>query len=65
MHDTTYAAAGVFFTLGIIADRLPQNRPIDFIDAEKLYVEACARAVGAGVVWRIRHRRAMRRAVRA
>jgi methionine sulfoxide reductase heme-binding subunit len=61
IHYTTYAAAGVFFVHGVIADPLLQNRPIDFIDAEKLYVELCAVAVAAAIVWRFRHRRAIRR----
>ena len=65
VHFTTYAAALVFFAHGIIADPRLQNRPIDFIDAEKVYVELCAVAVAASVVWRIRHRRAIRRAARA
>jgi methionine sulfoxide reductase heme-binding subunit len=65
LHYTTYAAAVVFFTHGIIADPHLQNRPIDFIDAEKLYVEGCALAVLAVTVWRVRHRRAMRREARA
>ena len=62
VHYTTYAAAVVFFTHGIIADPLVQNRPIDFIDAEKVYVELCAVAVVAGTVWRVNHRRTIRRA---
>jgi predicted ferric reductase len=62
VHYTTYAAAVVFFTHGIIADPLLQNRPIDFIDAEKVYVELCAIAVAAATVWRFNHRRAIRRA---
>jgi DMSO/TMAO reductase YedYZ heme-binding membrane subunit len=62
VHYTTYAAAFVFFTHGIIADPLLQNRPIDFIDAEKVYVEVCALVVAGAIIWRINHRRAMRRA---
>src|SRR6266850_4602084 len=62
IHYTTYAAAGVFFVHGVIADPMLQNRPIDFIDAEKLYVELCAVAVAAAIVWRINHRRSLRRA---
>jgi methionine sulfoxide reductase heme-binding subunit len=65
VHFTTYAAALVFFAHGIIADPKLQNRPIDFIDAEKVYIELCAAAVAAATVWRIRHRRAVRRAARA
>jgi sulfoxide reductase heme-binding subunit YedZ len=64
IHYTTYAAAAVFFTHGVIADPLLQNRPIDFIDAEKLYVEGCALAVAAAVSWRIQHRRTVRRVAR-
>ena len=62
VHYTTYAAAAVFFTHGIIADPLLQNRPIDFIDAEKVYVEGCAVAVMAATLWRVKHRRSIRRA---
>jgi sulfoxide reductase heme-binding subunit YedZ len=65
VHYTTYAAASVFFTHGIIADPLLKNRPVDFIDAEKVYVELCALAVVAAIAWRVRHRRASRRAARA
>jgi methionine sulfoxide reductase heme-binding subunit len=63
-HYTTYAAAGVFFVHGVIADPRLQGRPVDFIDAEKVYVEGCAIAVGAAIVWRIKHRRSARRAAR-
>lgn len=65
IHYTTYAAAGVFFVHGIIADPLLKGRPIDWIDAEKVYVELCALAFVAAIVWRVRHRRAIRRAARA
>jgi DMSO/TMAO reductase YedYZ heme-binding membrane subunit len=60
-HYATYAAATVFFTHGVIADPLLQNRPVDFLDAEKVYVEGCAIAVAAAIVWRVQHRRAVRR----
>jgi methionine sulfoxide reductase heme-binding subunit len=65
IHFTTYAAAAVFFTHGVIADPLLLNRPVDFIDAEKVYVEGCAVAVAAATIWRVRHRRAVRRLERA
>jgi sulfoxide reductase heme-binding subunit YedZ len=41
LHYTTYAAAAVFYVHGILSDPLLQNRPVDWIDAEKVYVEAC------------------------
>ncbi|HYT77017.1 MAG TPA: ferric reductase-like transmembrane domain-containing protein [Vicinamibacterales bacterium] len=65
IHYTTYAAAGVFFVHGVIADPLVKGRPVDFLDAEKVYVELCALTVLGAIGWRIRHRRAMRRAERA
>lgn len=64
IHYSTYAAAGVFFVHGVIADPLVKGRPIDFIDAEKVYIEGCAAAFLAAIVWRIKHRRAIRRAAR-
>ena len=64
VHYTTYAAAAVFFTHGIIADPLLKNRPVDFIDAEKVYVEGCALAVLVATWLRIRYRRSITRAAR-
>lgn len=64
VHFTTYAAAVVFFTHGIIADPRLQNRPVDFIDAEKVYVEGCALAVLVATWFRIRYRRSVTRAPR-
>ena len=55
IHFVTYAAALVFFTHGIIADPLLKNRPVDFIDAEKAYVEGCALVVLAATVWRFNY----------
>jgi DMSO/TMAO reductase YedYZ heme-binding membrane subunit len=65
VHYTTYAAAAVFFTHGIIADPLLKNRPVDFIDAEKVYVEGCALAVLVATWFRIKYRRSVTRAERA
>jgi len=52
LHYASYAAAFVFFLHGTLADPLLQNRPVDFIDAEKLYVEGCAALVLAATTWR-------------
>ncbi|HEX7137944.1 MAG TPA: ferric reductase-like transmembrane domain-containing protein [Vicinamibacterales bacterium] len=54
LHYTAYAAAGVFYTHGILADPLLQNRPVDWIDAEKVYVEGCAALVLSATVWRMK-----------
>ena len=59
LHYTAYAAAAVFFVHGIMADPNLQNRPIDWIDAEKVYVEGCALVIAAATLWRFaRGRRA-------
>ena len=60
LHYTAYAAALVFYVHGTLADPLLQNRPVDFIDAEKAYVEGCALLVVAATVWRYRARRGPR-----
>jgi methionine sulfoxide reductase heme-binding subunit len=46
----------VFYVHGVWADPLLKNRPVDFVDAEKVYVEACAALVIAATVWRVRYR---------
>jgi len=65
LHYTTYAAAVVFYVHGLLSDPLLQNRPVDWIDAEKVYVEGCAAAVAAATAWRIKARRTPARAVRS
>ena len=56
LHYTAYAAAVVFFVHGVWADPLLKNRPIDWIDAEKVYVEGCALLVVAATLVRVKHR---------
>jgi sulfoxide reductase heme-binding subunit YedZ len=60
LHYTSYAAAAVFYVHGTLSDPLLQNRPVDWVDAEKLYVEGCAALVAAATVWRFRARRGPR-----
>lgn len=56
LHYAAYAAAIVFYVHGTLADPLLQNRPVDFIDAEKAYVEGCALLVIAATIARYRAR---------
>ena len=56
LHYTAYAAAAVFYVHGVWADPLLKNRPVDFIDAEKAYVEGCALLVVAATIGRVRYR---------
>jgi sulfoxide reductase heme-binding subunit YedZ len=55
LHYTAYGAAAVFYVHGVWADPLLKNRPVDFIDAEKAYVEGCALLVAAATVKRVRY----------
>jgi sulfoxide reductase heme-binding subunit YedZ len=57
LHYTAYAAAAVFYVHGVWADPLLKNRPVDWIDAEKVYVEGCALLVIAATVIRVKYRR--------
>jgi DMSO/TMAO reductase YedYZ heme-binding membrane subunit len=57
LHFTAYAAAAVFYVHGVWADPLLKNRPVDFIDAEKAYVEGCALLVIAVTIWRFNYGR--------
>jgi len=55
LHYTAYAAAAVFYVHGVWADPLLKNRPPDFIDAEKAYVEGCALLAVAATIWRFNY----------
>ncbi|MGH9139651.1 MAG: ferric reductase-like transmembrane domain-containing protein [Vicinamibacterales bacterium] len=57
LHYTAYAAAAVFYVHGVWADPLLKNRPVDWIDAEKVYVEGCALLVIAATTWRFNYGR--------
>jgi sulfoxide reductase heme-binding subunit YedZ len=56
LHYTSYVAAAVFYVHGVWADPLLKNNPIDWLDAEKVYVEACAALVIVGTVLRVKYR---------
>jgi sulfoxide reductase heme-binding subunit YedZ len=55
LHYVAYAAAAVFYVHGVWADPLLKNRPVDWIDAEKVYVEGCALLVVGATVWRFNY----------
>ncbi|HEV3141981.1 MAG TPA: hypothetical protein VGY57_15755, partial [Vicinamibacterales bacterium] len=60
LHYTAYLAAAVFYVHGTLADPLLQNRPVDWIDAEKVYVESCALLIAVATILRFRARRGPR-----
>jgi predicted ferric reductase len=64
LHYTAYAAAAVFFLHGILSDPNFENRPVDWIDAEKVYVEGCALLIAVTSGLRIRWRAGVRRQLR-
>jgi len=64
LHYTAYAAAAVFYVHGVLADPLLQNRSVDWIDAEKVYVEGCALLVVIATGMRVRWRAGVRRSRR-
>jgi predicted ferric reductase len=65
LHYTAYAAAAVFYVHGTLADPLLKNGPVDFIDAEKVYVEGCALLVLVATAARVRWRRSETRKIGA
>lgn len=65
LHYLSYVAAALFFVHGLIEDPNLKNLPIDWIDGEKVYVEACALLVIVATIVRIRFRRGPRGVARA
>jgi methionine sulfoxide reductase heme-binding subunit len=62
VHYASYACALLFYIHGIMLDPKLLDRPINFIDAEKVSIEICVLAVLVATLWRIRH--ALRRRAR-
>ena len=52
LHFTSYFAAVPLFIHSIVTDPKLQDRPIDWIDAERVFVEFCALAVLGLIVYR-------------
>jgi predicted ferric reductase len=59
IHYGTYLAAGLFFVHGIWSDPTLKDKPIDYLDAEKFWIELCFLIIIAGTIYRWRD--AMRR----
>ena len=54
LHYIAYVAAASMFIHGTLIDPDLKNQPTDFLDGEKVLVEACFCIVAAGIIWRIR-----------
>jgi len=64
-HYLTYAAAACLFLHGILTDPNLNHSRINPLDAEKVFVEICLTIVIAATIWRLRHARKKRQAIRA
>ena len=56
IHVISYATGLLFIIHGLVMDPLLKDRPIDFIDPEKLLVEACALILLAAFVFRYKYK---------
>jgi DMSO/TMAO reductase YedYZ heme-binding membrane subunit len=54
LHFTAYGTAALFYVHGLLTDPNLKDSPIDFLDAEKVYVELCMLLVVVAVVLRVR-----------
>src|SRR4030081_3032336 len=54
LHFTAYGTAALFYVHGILTDPKLKDSPIDFLDAEKVYVELCMLLVIVAATLRIR-----------
>jgi len=54
LHWFAYAAGAVMYVHGTLIDPDLKNRPTDFLDGEKVFVELCGLLVIAASVWRLR-----------
>ena len=61
LHYTTYAAGVTFFVHSLLTDPNLKNLPIDWLDAEKVFVEVCVLLVASATTWRVVHARRRRR----
>jgi DMSO/TMAO reductase YedYZ heme-binding membrane subunit len=57
LHLCSYAAAILFIVHGIALDPQLKDRPVDFLDAEKLFSELCGVVLLVASVWRYSYHR--------
>lgn len=56
LHYTTYAAAAIFFVHSLLTDPTLKDKPVDYFDGEKVYIEVLFLVMAAAVVLRVKHR---------
>src|SRR5690242_18465132 len=65
IHYGTYLTAALFFVHGIWSDPSLKDNPIDYLDAEKFWIECCGAVVVAGSFFRWRYALRRRKALAA
>lgn len=55
LHFATYLLAGFVFIHSLLTQPQLNGRPVDFLDGEKLYIEACLLVVIAAALLRLRY----------
>ena len=55
LHFTTYLLAGFVFIHSLLTQPRLNGAPVDLLDGEKLYVEACLLVVTTAALFRLRH----------
>lgn len=58
LHFLVYPAAVLLFVHGLLTDPTLNGAAIDWLDGEKVFVEACLLVVLAGSLWAVKYRRA-------
>lgn len=58
LHFLVYPAAALLFVHGLLTDPTLNGNAIDWLDGEKIFVEACALVVLGASLWAMRYRRA-------
>jgi len=64
IHLLSYATGLLFIVHGIVMDPELKNRPVDFLDAEKVASEACLLVLLAAIFFRIRYEIGKRRSTK-
>ena len=61
VHFLVYPAAALLFVHGLLTDPQLKDRTVDWLDGEKLFVEACLLVVAVASLWAWRYRVAKQR----
>jgi len=54
IHLSVYAMAALFLVHGVLSDQTLKDKPVDYLDGEKVAIEACGLALVAATAARVR-----------